>query len=273
VVTGWREIAPRSAVRALELIKRKDWSSVYLLHVATPDRVVVAKEWRSPEPAFEVAVYRDVLGQLPVRTPACYGVAELAGEARTILYLEHVRRSPYCPDQPSHTDAIGRWLAELHIAAGSFDRSRAALPEQTVASMRALSTETALAIDRTLKEGEPAAPYREALHDCRAALEQLEHEWAWLAEIERRLPATLVHGDLADKNIHMHRTRGGLVPLVLDWEHCGWGAPIIDLGALAEEGRASLAPGRAYLGRIRAAWGDELAELPLFEAGRLLRIL
>jgi aminoglycoside phosphotransferase (APT) family kinase protein len=57
----------------------------------------------------------------------------------------------------------------------------------------------------------------------------IEARWGSIEEICRDSPSTLVHGDLAPKNLRFRMKDGKVSVLPFDWEIAGWGVPAVDL--------------------------------------------
>jgi len=59
--------------------------------------------------------------------------------------------------------------------------------------------------------------------------DRLETLWPSIERFCERIPRTLVHGDLASKNVRIRAEQTGQSLLVMDWETAGWGIPAADL--------------------------------------------
>jgi aminoglycoside phosphotransferase (APT) family kinase protein len=105
-----------------------------------------------------------------------------------------------------------------------------------------------------------------------ALLDQFETSWDRVMGLCEGLPSTLVHDDLATKNVRIREHRGGLDLTVMDWESAGWGNPAVDLTQFM--GGVLTPDLTSYASAVRECWAFEPADLARFSAaGACFRIL
>jgi len=159
------------------------------------------------------------LPQVPRVRHSTEGVLALEWLEGRTLWQARRRRGP-TPDE-----AIGAALAKVQRAG----REATTTPVRGDLCERLLWTSPALFASL----GPASLELLRKVHASRGAMQSLR----WLLEGERR--EVLVHGDLRQPNIMLHRGKVSFV----DWEQCGLGDPARDLGMLiAEDVRAWLLP-------------------------------
>lgn len=193
-------------------------------------------------PDRELLAYERLLGEPGIAAPRYYGTRldEESGQAE--LYLE------YISDWDLRYQGLDQWmeaaraLARLHRAfAGKVDEEDFLLSldrEYVIAWAERAAT--------ALERG-PAGLGRR--------LESLLAAHAPVAELLAAQPRTLVHNDLAPKNVLADRSRTPARICLVDWEVAGAGCGLLDLvhlgyGLDASEGQRLLA---AYLGGLEDA--------------------
>jgi aminoglycoside phosphotransferase (APT) family kinase protein len=91
-------------------------------------------------------------------------------------------------------------------------------------------------------------------------------QWNLLSELAGRLPTTLVHGDIAPKNVQIRTDGNGFTVHPFDWETAGRGTPVADLEKIDM---------RTYYDVVHADWTD-LSSDDVRQAavvGRVFRLL
>ncbi len=239
-VLAWSVLQARSvrpdAVIVLKEHRNHPWegkAAVYRLEGVGPKRAaVIAKRCRRSAADIERILYEDLLPVLSVPAPAYYGsVEEVEGKYRW-LFVEDVQGAAYSSDVQEHRAAAARWLALLHIS-GKQVRQASRLPDRGPRSyMNQLQSATACLLQSTanpaLNPGEV-----QVLEAVLRDLEFLGSRWHQLESFCETIPSTLVHCDLADKNIRARTTATGTTIIPFDWEFSGWGPPAADLAAHA----------------------------------------
>ena len=102
----------------------------------------------------------------------------------------------------------------------------------------------------------------------------VEKRWDAISRFCDRIPPTLVHGDLASKNICVRTDHRDTHFLVMDWESAGWGVPAADL---AQSTFGSASPDlEVYWSVVQPEWPPQLAFTDLqrlAEVGNLFRVV
>ena len=258
-VQAWRRLDPaRAGPDAVERLQQTRKASIYRLRGAGPaGTAVIAKRCEAETARIEQRIYEEVLPVLPMRTLRCFGtVADLDIGTRVVptrnaaatpslpiqghvcggkgdagfcwLFLEDAGDEWYSAARPAHHTALTRWLAAMHAAAARLPAA-AQLPDRGAAfylDQLRLARDDILAHlgHPALKNGDLAL-FQEIL----AACDFLESRWSCLEEFCRKMPPTLVHGDLKAKNLRVRRAGAGVELLPFDWEIAGWGTAATDL--------------------------------------------
>jgi len=247
---AWATIAPGARdPETIEVLRRGGKkAAIYRLVDAAPDgdgRHVIAQRARLSKALIERAVYREILPDLPVPAPRCYGFLE-DGPEFAWLFLEDVGRDRYDPADPTHRALGGRWLAQMHATAADVAAARrlpAAGPPRYLRHLR----KGRATIETHLTNAALTAEERDELRTILANLDHAEAAWARIEAVCAPFPNTLVHGDFRRKNVYLRRGARGVDLLPIDWETAGWGVPAIDLI------RIDLA---AYGAVAQATWPD-----------------
>jgi Phosphotransferase enzyme family len=217
----------------IEVLRKGKKSATYRLVGAGPSgESIIAQRSLAARAAIERTVHEDILPHVPVRAPRYYGSWKESGsEEFTWIFLEDLGDDRFAATNPVHLTLAGRWVGALHVAA------------------------TTIRVARTFPDGGPAR-YRRHLQSGRdtlrntfanialgpegvALVEQvardldaLERNWTTIEQACNDFPATLVHGDIQRKNIHVRNGATGLELCLIDWETAGWGLPAVDLPKL-----------------------------------------
>jgi thiamine kinase-like enzyme len=267
-VRAWTAFSgTRSVPQRLQILKECSKSGVYRLAGIGPRGQSVCAKWAGRDIlAKERYIYQDVLPNLPLSSLHCYGLqADQSTDSAAWLFVEDAGEDAYDPAIPEQLSLFTRWLATLHTAAASTDSG--SLPDtgedyyfrvlkggaQRIADNRsnpALQPEDVALLDSIL-----------------AQLATVESNWPSVTAFCRPLPRTLVHGDIARKNVRLRPGAAGPDISVFDWEMAGWGVPAADIA-----GHADIS---AYQAFVEATWPmlDEPAVTQLRHYGRLFRTL
>ena len=233
---AWSRLRPeRNEPEGIEVLQPNRKTAVYRLIGAGPDgSAVIAKRCLRATGLVERLIYEECLAVLPVRAPKFYGFLEdPAGGEFCWLFLEDAGGQRYSPQNAEHRAAAARWLGIVH-AFHIEEAITRLLPDrgprhylQLVRSSRAMAMKS-VANPALLPEG--AATLRAIARQ----MDLLESHWGEVEAFCAGIPDTLVHGDLAAKNMRLRAVPSGmssanLAPLVFDWENGGWGLPAVDL--------------------------------------------
>jgi aminoglycoside phosphotransferase (APT) family kinase protein len=252
-VRAWRTLHPASSEpETIMIVNQGKHFAVYRLGGAVADgSAVIAKQRPPADLAVERMVYQDVLPHLPLPLLRCHGYLEEDDRGIGWLFIEDAGREDYSPQVGQHGTFAGQWLGLVHTAAACA-AAPAGLPqlesdhyrEQLVAAhdmvLRTLASPALQTADRAI--------LRTAADQCAF----LASRWDQVVAVCNCVPRTLVHGDLATKNVRLRRSRTGTDLVAFDWEMAGWGIPAIDL---AQDTLHSVSPDlSAYWSVVRHAW-------------------
>jgi aminoglycoside phosphotransferase (APT) family kinase protein len=167
----------------------------------------------------EVLVYQNLLGDERLPVPRFYGSRLNRRTGRLELYLEYVDDWNLKYHDLEQWFAAARRLAQLH----AHFAGRAGLLR---------SCDFLLVLDRDYftrwarRAGEALA---EQSADLAAELEQVLREYGRVGELLERQAPTLVHNDLAPKNVIPDRSSPPTRIRFIDWEMAGIGCGLLDL--------------------------------------------
>jgi ATP-binding cassette, subfamily B, bacterial len=210
---------------------------------------------------FERSIYEEVLPSLPLPALRCYGFLEAGSTAW--LFLEDAEQGSMIPPVDRQPAALAQWLGELHISAAGIPAGPR-LPNRGPSHYLEHLQESWTLIGCNL--GHPAfnSEDRALAEQILLDLEAIEARWASVEEICGDSPRTLVHGDLAPKNLRFRMKDGKVSVLPFNWETAGWGAPAVDLellrgpGQWGRVGNGLADPDdsavHAYVSAVRATW-------------------
>jgi Ser/Thr protein kinase RdoA (MazF antagonist) len=233
----------------VEPLKETKTSAVYRLHLSDGTRVV-AKRGEADRIAAEHAVYL-VLRELPVRTPAMFGLVADDGSGRGWVFTEDAGGVKVRDGIPEHRRLLTAWLAALHASAASSPLV-VSLPLRGAAYYLEALEDMLASVDEMLSKRRFTTPARDVLMAVLERGEVLTRNWLSLLELCTGLPDTLVHGDLTKKNLRVSATADGLELLAVDWESAGFGLAAVDL--------ARVDPA-LYAAAVQETWHDVSAPM------------
>jgi hypothetical protein len=228
-VAAWNRMtgagaAPRSILRL-----NKGHSVVYRLTGLAPDgSSVIAKLCRQGDVQKARDIYLRVLPLVPKPALTFHGSQKAHFHAGW-LFVEDAGAEYYADGNPRHRSAVSAWLGALHasLARHSQDFS---LPETGLCIYRRKLSDALGRITRSLghveSNSDDVATLRSALRLC----ERIESQWNQIGALVADGPCTVVHGDLAPKNILLREAAGRIEVFPVDWDTAGWGPPAADLG-------------------------------------------
>jgi Phosphotransferase enzyme family len=251
---AWKQLRPEQPeLERIEVLYDVRKTQVYKLHAMGLSRAgIIAKRSRRHSALVERKIYETVLPQLPVSSLLFHGFAEEPEGLFCWLFLEDAGAEPYVSELKEHRNLAANWLAVMHPLAARIpavallpDRG----PEYYLAELRTGRDEMQQALSNPLLTAEGA----HLLKTMMFQLTLLERHWGEVQEFCEKMPRTLVHGDLVERNVRIRRNQTNDL-LVMDWEIAGWGVPAIDLVQL-DAGSSSVSPDLAtYQSTIQAAW-------------------
>jgi len=277
-IMAWRELSPeRVEPDRISALQSMRYSAVYRLEGLGPGRsAVIAKRCKMNVANAERAVYRDILPHLPVTSLRFYGLVEAKIEPgdkpQCWLFLEDAGGETYSDKDLEQRVLAGRWLGTLHSSAARFE-GVGALPGRGAAYYWEEVEYARTTIQQNLRNPSLREGDWETLQAILAQYNTVESHWSEIERSCESIPATLVHGDLARKNVRVRTGPEGKNLVVMDWEGAGWGVPAPDLAQFV--GRSVSPDLRAYLEVVRIAWPwlDERALQGIAELGKLLRTI
>jgi ATP-binding cassette subfamily B protein len=270
-VRAWRTVAPkRSRVDRVERLRAKRKAEVYRLTLASGARSVIAKRGRTRELLVERTIFESVLPRLPSPALRYFGFVGDEDEEFSWLFVEDAG-DDRC-SLVEHGSLAARWLGTLHGAALELDLA-SSLPERGPGHyLEHMHTARTRIVDNfdnpALRAGD-----RDTLRALALSCELIEPRWGTVEAICDSLPETLVHGDVAARNLRLRRDEAGPAVFAFDWEHSGFGIPATDLYTLAAKAtRDDLSCYRRTISTYAGGFGDrELQALLLVGTGfRLL---
>jgi hypothetical protein len=244
VIRAWTSLGYAAPGR-VEILRRKNKSVIYgLVGAGRGGSDVIAKScWRQIA-VVEHRIYAEVLAHMPFEVLGYYGFAEGEGgnpatQRFSWLFLEDARGEELDPSNPEHRDALTRWLARMHTASSSL-AAAAELPHRGPGHYR----EHLRSARRTIRQnyGNPnlSPADREVIEQVLDRLDLIEARWGDVEAACREMPWSLMHGDIAERNVQIRQDGAGLSLFVFDWEVGGWGLAPVDLAHADVELYASL---------------------------------
>lgn len=221
-IAGWRRepspvaVAGVSEIETLRVALRgEEELTLFVKHLSTapadhPDKRCRDREWR---------LYEDWLRADGLPVPRYYGSRLDAGGSRRELYLEYVADWSLKYQALEHWFAAAPALARLHahFAGRAVElRSCDHLLRLDAAYFRGWAER---ALDVAGRQSPELAAELAEVVECHGAV----------AELLERQPPTLVHNDLAPKNVLVDRSRQPARFCIVDWEMAGVGCGALDL--------------------------------------------
>ncbi len=234
-VRAWSQLhSDHAEPVSIEVLKQERKCAAYRLNgIGWDGTSVIAKRCRAATARVQRLIYEEILPRMPVPALRCYGFLEEQEGEFGWLFLQDAAEEPYCSQLAEHRALAGSWLGRVHLAPIN-SGLKARLPVRGLGHHLELLLHCRatlldhLAYNSTLQE-EDAVVFHKIAGHC----EVLEAHWNELAQICNVIPPAVVHGDFAVKNVRVRSTAAGLELLVFDWEHGGWGLPVIDLAQVA----------------------------------------
>jgi phosphotransferase family enzyme len=272
-VQAWHSLAPDAPPpRAIEVLKESAKSAVYLLHGAVDRSTFVAKRCPSATGQIERIVYEEILHRCPIPALRLFGSLFAPDGEHCWLFLENAGPEEYRPSSAEHRVIAGRWLGTLQAFAAEAGPTRR-LPGRDPAHYLSLLRAARDAI-RPYGFNRDLPPHAlETIHDVLRDLDVLESHWDEIEAGCAHFPHTIVHGDLAIKNVRLRGANGSTTLLAFDWENAGWGVPGSDLAQFT--GRTvspALDEYRLANGAFLRGFDDE-AVARIADCGRYFRLL
>ena len=271
---AWSRLALGTAEpERIEILKLRNKSAVYrLIGVGPGGGSVIAKRSRSATVSIEGTIYRDFLPDAQPQALRYYGTAEEPDGEFCWLFIESADGEDYEIRNPRHRALAGRWLGEIHRAAGRTDlatRLPRREPDDYLERVRECRSTFLLHLGNPELRGDDLLTLREMVSYC----DELESHWDELESWCRHATRTLVHGDFAAKNVRVRSGSAGPAFLVFDWECAGWGVPAADLAQFL--GRTVSPDLAAYCTALQSSFAARtlLAAMRIARCGDFFRLI
>ncbi|UCE02615.1 MAG: phosphotransferase [Candidatus Latescibacterota bacterium] len=229
VVGAWCALQPGRVPQRVEILRQKRSVKIARLPgVGREGSDVIAKRCERDVALVEREIYDELLPRLPVDALTFYGFAEAQEENLAWLFVEDARGIEFAPNDPEHCAVATRWLASLHTRATTL-ATTSTLPDRGLQWYLQNLREARETIQTNFNNPALTAADRALLDRSLFRFDDVESRWTEVEAAIGRMPSTLVHGDIAERNVHLRRNGNGLSLLVFDWEVSGWGPPAVDL--------------------------------------------
>ena len=260
---AWRRLQPHSTVPTrVDLIgdKRSLERKIEIFRLTLESSesvglsVVVAKRLSTESCLAEYRSY-EILAHRSVSCLKCYGyVAE--GEDECWLFLEDAGGETFNSTSDRHRLSAYDWIARMHVETA---RGREHHPrDRGVDYYGQVCSTSRKHLLSALHRGAFEAEDTHTLNALVAALRELEAQWGHLRLACDRVPQSLTHNALLDRNFRVREHRGEVDFVAFDWERSGWGSPALDIGRLV--GWAPEEGVHEYWRRVRSAWSGVSAD-------------
>jgi len=270
VVRAWETIASAGTrVDRVDRLRPHKRAQIYRLALADGTSVIAKRGSREAVLA-ERTIYDGVLPRLPSPALRSLGFADDWDEEFAWLFIEDPGDGRCSLAQ--HGRLAARWLGTLHGATAELDLAPflpARGPGYYLEHLRAARTTVLGSFDNPALRADDRRMLKELLSSC----ELIESSWTSIEAICANLPRTLVHGDLAAKNLRLLGDDTGPAIVAFDWEWSGFGVPAADVYQLAVDAtREDLSCYRSTISEyVGGVDDDELQALLLMGNGfRLL---
>jgi thiamine kinase-like enzyme len=271
---AWKQFLKKSVeADGIEVLKQGKKCQVYrLTGVGVGRDAIIAKRSRRGPAVVERTVYEEFFPHIPLPVIRFHGLLCDPEDDACWLFFEDAGENRFLANNEEHRTLAARWLSVMHVYTAKL-ASAARLPTRGTKyyfeQMKAVR-------DTILRKISGPAFEASYLMTLRGIVSQFEHLETCRSEIEAfcaKMPQTLVHGDLANKNIRIRHDGDGKALLILDWEMAGWGVPAPDLEQFVSH-CASPDLITYWLG-IRESWPQlDLQEiLRLAELGTIFRLI
>jgi hypothetical protein len=268
-ILAWQKFSgERFQPAGIEIFKEQQKSCVYRLFRSGPGAVsIIAKRSMTDRLSIEILIYEEILPRLPGEAVRCYGSILDTDENFTWIFLDDAGDDCYRKDLYEDRILMGQWLGAFNVAASELPVTKS-LPDRGPAhylgSLEYVRQQTLSVVH----SGQFTSHDNETFESIARSCDHLIARWDRVQDFWNRIPLTLVHGDLVEKNLRIRSSAGRRAVLPIDWETAGRGHVGADL-APSEGDPAS------YSATIRSRWpnlpGANLEQIVTF--GKLFRVI
>lgn len=190
---------------------------------------VIAKRTKHQIVTIENLIYNEILPGVPVTSLFYYGCIEDDDKDFGWLFLEEARGTLYREDLNEHRTLAAKWFSVLHTTTSDMNLQ---LHLPYIGSERYLSYLRQASSSTHNNMANPALNNlnKGGLFSMLKRLDLIESRWTDIQEYCDLVPHCLAHGDFYSKNVHVRSLNKSMALYVFDWEYCGWGIPLEDLG-------------------------------------------
>lgn len=252
---GLNRAKPEAIVLLKEYRKKeKGKSAVYRLKNVGPAGMdVIAKRCKRATCVKESKIYEDILPHLPMPRLQYFGFVEEPNGNHCWLFLEDAGDDVYLPQIQEHRKAAAHWLGIMHTTASQITVG-SCLSDRRPTHYLKLLKQTQATIQQNFNNPALNDGDLKVLESILSLLNIVKSRWKEVEQFCKWIPNTLVHCDFVTKNI---RFRNGPVEVNIfpfDWEHAGWGVPLVDIYNRAQVDVST------YSSIIRNVWADVTLE-------------
>ena len=263
---AWRRLDAGVRTPAAVHVLKENWKTLaYRLIGCGPDGGdVVATRRPTSTTLIERRIYTEILPRASQPNVRLLGALD-EEDGTSWMFLDDA--GEHAPDLRGFAGRVlaGAWLGRLHHELRDVPAPDGLPDRGPIEALRALRASraglSAVAVGPYVEDDD-----RRFIGDLVRRLDLIEGAWDTVTGDLGGLPSTLVHADLAAKNMRITDHGDGERGVVaFDWEMSGWGLPIRDL-ALVDIGTYAAAAG--------AAWGMRSSDLGrMADIGRLFSML
>jgi len=224
----------------IEVLDDNRKTGVYRLwwHGDEPERLVV-KHFRDNSTPLERTIYESVLSRVSMPFLEYYGSA-VDENGSCWLVLEDPGDTAPALDGKARRQ-LTDFVATLHLTGAPLGLTT--LPERGPRHFSLRLADARARLAERIGSGEGGAEGRAILIRAVDRCHTLAARWPEIEHACEQLPATVVHGDIAEDHLRLVRRNGTSRVALLDWEKAGWSVPVVDLPRLDVASYRSLVDG------------------------------
>jgi len=231
-VRAWSQLRTNQPPHSIEILRQKTKSAVYrLVGAGEGGTAIIAKRCELESARTEYLVYSEILPQAGASALQCFGFVEAPDGESAWLFIEDGGGKELRPRVDDHRDLISTWLSLLHGRASRVSAVSRAPDRGATHYLKhlQLGRQTILDnLDSPFLTSQNLFSLRSILRHC----DRLATRWDRIQSFCDEMPRTLVHGDLAIKNMRVRSCGDRTELTIFDWETAGLAAPAADLAQL-----------------------------------------